>query len=61
MHSALEAKQAQLHRLNLCPLAGLRALACIGILAAHLMYWVAAAHPVKYEVRIEHRSGAPHT
>lgn len=51
MHGAWEAKQAQLHRLDLRPLAGLRALACLGILAAHLMYWVGAAHPDKHEVR----------
>ena len=51
MHSAWEAKRAQLHRLDLRALAGLRAVACLGILAAHLMYWVGAAHPVKSEVR----------
>ena len=51
MHGAWEAKRAQLQRLDLRPLGGLRALACLGILAAHLMYWVGAAHPDKHAVR----------
>ena len=35
---------------DLRALAGLRALACLGILAGHLAYWVSAANPDKHQV-----------
>ena len=37
---------------DLRALAGLRALACLAILAGHLAYWVAAANPDKRKVPI---------
>ncbi|KAK9841795.1 hypothetical protein WJX81_003721 [Elliptochloris bilobata] len=50
IHSAWRAKQAKAHHLDLRALAGLRALACLGILVGHLAYWVAAAHADKHKV-----------
>ncbi len=46
------AKAAARDRPDLRALAGLRALACLAILAGHLAYWVAAANPDKRKVPI---------
>ena len=48
--TADKAKAAARDGLDLRALAGLRALACLGILAGHLAYWVAAANPDKRKV-----------
>jgi len=47
---ANKAKAAARDGPDLRALAGLRALACLGILAGHLAYWVAAANPDKRKV-----------